>query len=264
MSPTGPGRALAAAVAGAWLCACAGSAAGPPPVNAPGGEHSARLEAIRDGIAKDVDGLVQLMAPVPARVAVLGDLPADVSPADLEPDLVRTGLAACFAAPGQGPCTAPAVVALLDWAAGTGAPLHAMVQAKLAELSFLRSALAILMARSTELLQRMAEARVEAERIVGSAYGTFERTEENPLESSRVKDAAAAEFSRLMTLRDDLDKLSKRVEGEVRPLSDQALALHQQVSKTLATFGDVGTGPDGPAAAPPPAAGAAPAGTAAP
>jgi len=229
------------AVLTALLClgVCAGCATGPPPGPTPVGDHTARLQGLHDGIAKEIEGLVELARPLPGRVAVLGKLTPDVSPAELQPDLVRAGLQGCFTAPGQGPCSAPAVVALLDWSAGTGGPLHKLVEGKLAEVSFLRSALAIVMQRATAVLQRMAEARVEAERVVNEAWTTLDRTETNPLESSRVKDASAAEFKRLMALRDRLDVLAKRVETEVRPLSDTALALHQQVAMTIGEFGDV-------------------------
>lgn len=234
-------RATPAAALLAALGVCVGCASGPPPGPAPGGDHTARLQVIHDTISRDVDGLVQLAQPLPGRVTGLGALPPEVSPAGLEPDLVRAGLRACFTAPGDGPCSAPAVVALLDWSAGTGGPLHAMIEAKVAEVSFLRTALAIVMQRSAELLQRMAEARVEAERVVNQAWTTLGAAEENALESYRVKDAAAAEFKRVMALRDALDALARRVEGEVRPLGDTALTLHRQTSMTLAAFGDVAT-----------------------
>ena len=246
MKRRGSGRAALLATCCAWAAACAGSL--PPPTTpdaagpTPGSESTAALVELGATIQRDVDGLTALVEPLPGRVAGLPTLPVDVAPADLDPDIVRAGLKACFAARGEGACSAPQVVTLLDWATTTGEPMRAAMEAKLADVSFLRSALGIVMTRSTGVMARMAQARVEAERIVGERWSRLDRTKVNPLESARVKAATQAEFDRLLAARDGLDKLASRVETEVRPLGDRALALHKQVTEALARFGDVTEG----------------------
>ena len=239
-----PGRHLgSAALLGALLLGSAGSTsgcAGPQEASTPPtAEHAARLSSLHASIEQEVKGLTALFAPLPGRVEQLATVPPEVAPVDLDPDIVRGGFAACFGAPGQGPCQAPAVVTLLDWANTTGDPIKTLVTKKVADLSFLRTALAIVMERSTGVLNRMHQARLTAERIVGEAYVTLEKVQENPLEAARVKDASRDEFAKLMKTRTALDKLAGRVDADVRPLADHALVLHQKVTASIARFGDV-------------------------
>jgi len=233
---------LGLALLGLGAAGCAGpDAAGPDNAlvsQAPGAGLTERLRGLNDQLDTAISGVTDLYAPLPARAGALPTLPADVARADLDPDIVRAGLQDCFAAPGQGPCNAPGVTSLLDWSTAMGPGIHGMVEDKVAQLSFLRTALAIIMERSPALVHQLAESRVQVERIIAEGYDVVESTEINPLEAARNKDAARASFQRLMKEKERFERLSARVEAEVRPLSDRALGLHQQVVASLQRFGD--------------------------
>ncbi len=249
MNPLGAGtihvlRSLALVAMGAGAVACAGAqdsgAAVPGAADeaGPGAALAQQLRGLNKGLENDINGVADLYQPLPVRVGDLDNLPADVPRADLDPDILRSGLQACFTAPGQGPCNTPQVTRLLDWAQTMGPQIQSMVQDKVAHLSFLRTALEIIIERAPGLVHRTAESRVQVERIIAQGYDTVEATEVNPLEAARIKDAARASFARLLKEKETFERLSGRVETEVRPLADRALALHQQVIGTLQRFGD--------------------------
>ena len=204
----------------------------------PGAVLTQRLAALNQTLETEINGVADLYQPLPARVGDLPKLPADIVRADLAPDILRNGLQACFTAPGQGPCNTQEVTSLLDWATSMGPQIQAMVEDKVAHLSFLRTALEIIIARSPGLVHKTAETRVQVERIIAEGYDAVESTEINPLEAARVKDSARASFASLMKEKERFEKLSGRVELEVRPMATRALALHQQVIGSLQRFGD--------------------------
>ena len=222
---------------GATGCAGAGTSAPGPDVG-PGAELAERLRVLNRELETDVNGVTNLYAPLAERVAGLPALPATVARGDLHPDILRTGLQACFTAPGQGPCNTAEVTRLLDWAASMGPAMQAMVDDKVAHLSFLRTALEIVIERAPALVYRVAEDRVQVQRIIIDGYASVEGTEENPLEAARVKDAARASFVQIMKGKDEFEAIQTRIEREVRPLADRALVLPQQVITDLQRFGD--------------------------
>jgi hypothetical protein len=217
--------------------ACAGPASEGRP--AEGQALVARLDALSAELGRDVDLVTVLYASLPDRVRVLPAIPPDVKPADLDVELLRTALQSCFQAPGNTPCTGGPADRLAEWAAKAGEPMGALVQAKLADVAAVRVALQMVAERAAGLVQRAAEARVGAERIVGDALALTERTVENPLEAPRRKDEARADLNRVVASRVALDKLLARVETEVRPLPDRVRAFQGEVALLLATFGDV-------------------------
>lgn len=252
MTRPGVGAAASTHISGAlvalglWVGACAGApdsgdaapGAGAVAGSGPGAALTQQLRGLNQGLETDINGVADLFEPLPSRVGDLDKLPADVQRADLDPDILRPGLQACFTAPGQGPCNTPQVTRLLDWAQSMGPQIQQMVEDKVAHLSFLRTALEIIIERAPGLVHRTAEARVQVQRIIADGYDTVEATEVNPLEAARIKDAARASFAALLHEKEAFEKLSGRVENEVRPLADQALMLHQQVIASLQRFGD--------------------------
>lgn len=237
---------MALSALGLGVAACAGAqdtgaavpGAEPHEGSGPGAVLTQQLRGLNTALRADINGVTDLYDPLPAKVGDLPKLPADVPRADLDPDILRSGLQACFTAPGQGPCNAPQVTRLLDWAQSMGPHIQQMVQDKVAHLSFLRTALEIIIERAPGLVHRTAESRVQVERIIAQGYDTVEATEINPLEAARIKDAARASFAGLLKEKESFERLSGRVETEVRPLADRALVLHQQVIGALQRFGD--------------------------